>query len=200
VISLVVLLQVVVWITPLEETQMAALRRRKKAGLARVPWLSDGATAAPFVWLAGAVSGLAWALVAQRLFQRPGAVIMDFPPAAWAVFAGVILGIGAIFHFTVETFGRRAAWVGALLLGLVPLFVSVVLVSTRVGAGHTAQYFVAASPLSAPWQPVHWMNQAARGTAAAFGPVWLFLGLHLALFAGLIVAWRRARVARAARA
>ena len=199
-ISLAVLIQVIAWITPQEDAQMVAFRRRKKFGQSHIPWFADGATAAPFVWLAGALSGLAWAIVVQRLLTLPSFEGTGFPQSAWAVFIGVILVMGALFHFIIETFGRRAAWVTVFLTGLIPLFTSLVLVSTSAGSADTAQYIVALSPLSAPWQPVQWINQLARVDAGKFGPMVLFLGVHLGLCLLLVIAWRKRRLERAARA
>ena len=108
--------------------------------------------------------------------------------------------MGALFHFLIETGGRRAAWVTVFLAGFVPLFTSLVLVSINNRYFETAEYIVALSALSAPWQPIQWINQLAKGDAASFGPLVLFLGVHLALCLLLVIAWRRRRRERAARA
>ena len=200
VISLLVLMQVISWITPQEDAQMIAFRRRKKFGQSHIPWFADGATAAPFVWLAGGLSGFAWAMVAQKLLTLRAFEGTGFPPSAWVVFIGVILVMGALFHFIIETFGRRAAWVTVFLAGLIPLFTSLVLVSTSAGSVNTAEYIVALSPLSAPWQPIQWINQLAKGDAGSFGPMMLFLAVHLGACLLLIIAWRKRRLERAARA
>lgn len=85
------------------------------------------------------------------------------------------------------------------LAGLVPLFTSLVLVSTSAGSANTAEYIVALSALSAPWQPIQWIHQLAKGDAGSFGPMVLFLGVHLGLCLLLIIAWRKRRLERAAR-
>ena len=193
VISLLLLLPVISCITPAEDTQMIAFRRRKKFGQSRIPFFADGATAAPFVWLAAGLSGVAWAMVVQRLLTLPAFEGTGFPPSAWAVFTGVILVVGALFHFLVETAGRRAAWVIVFLAGFVPLFTSLVLVSINNRYFDTAEYIVALSALSAPWQPIQWIDQLAKGDAGSFGPLALFLGVHLGLCLILVILWRRRR-------
>ena len=198
VISLLLLLPVISCITPQEDAQMIAFRRRKKFAQSHIPFFADGATAAPFVWLAAGLSGVAWAIVVQRLLTLPAFEGTGFPASAWAVFVGVILVVGALFHFLIETAGRRAAWVTVFLAGFIPLFTSLVLVSINNDHFKAAEYIVALSALSAPWQPIQWINQIAKGDAGSFGPLALFLGVHLGLCLLLVIAWRKRRRARAA--
>jgi hypothetical protein len=200
VISLLLLLPVISCITPKEDTQMIAFRRKKKFAQSRIPWCSDGATAAPFAWIAAGLSGLAWAIVVRHLLTPPAFEGAGFPPPGWAVFTGTILVVGALFHFLIETAGRRATWVTVFLAGFVPLFTSLVLISIANRYSDTAQYIVALSALSAPWQPIQWINQLGKGDAGSFGPLVLFLAVHLGLCLLLFLAWRRRRRERSARA
>jgi len=200
VISLLLMMPVISCITPREDTQMIAFRRRKKFVQSHIPWLSDGATAAPFAWIAAGISGVAWAIVARHLLTLPAFEGTGFPVSAWAIFTGVILVVGALFHFLIETAGRRAAWVAVFLAGFIPLFTSLVLISIHNRYFNAAQYIVALSALSAPWQPFQWISQLANGDAGSFGPLALFLGVHLGLCALASIAWRRRRRERDARA
>lgn len=208
VISLSILLLIVACITPQEPTQMVAFRQGKKFGWRHIPWLSDGATAAPFVWLAAIITAGAWALFTERLTASRAFGLDGFPPAGWAVFLGITIVVSAIFHFLLEAFSRRIAWMVLFLAGFVPLFTSLVLFSSRHQSLDTAHYLTSLSPLSAPFQPVEWLRQVDPSKFSAgmerassdFGPFALFCAVHVGLFLVLFVAWRRKRKARAARA
>lgn len=203
-ISLMILLPVITCITPRESTQMVAFRRRKKFEQRHVPWLADGATSAPFVWLAAMIIGAAWAVFVQRLFDSPTYGLNGFPMAGWVVFIGIAFALGAIFHFLFEGYSPRLAWMALFLAGLVPLFTSLVLISISNTWADTARYLTSLSPLSAPWQPLQWLQQVDRiggaSKSADFGPFALFCALHAGLLVMLFFAWRRKRKARAARA
>jgi hypothetical protein len=205
-ITLLLLLPVISCMTPREPTQMIAFRRQKKSGLRRIPWLDDGATAAPFVWIAAAGSGIAWAIFVERLFTSSAFDGRGFPLAGWAVFAGVIFIAGAIFHFLLEAFSRRAAWLTLFLAGFLPLFTSLVLISLSSGWVTTARYLIGFSPLSAPWQPLQWLEleDVTKVPIAEletdFGPFALFCAVHIAMCVALLIAWRSRRRAREARA
>jgi hypothetical protein len=184
---------------------MAAFRRRKKFGQRTIPWLDDGATAAPFVWFATAISGVAWAVFVERLFTSNAFEGRGFPMAGWAVFIGVVFVTGAIFHFLLEAYGRRAAWLTLFLAGFVPLFTSLILISISTAWADTARYLIGFSPLSAPWQPLLWLElmditKVPGIEASTRGPFTLFWVFHGAVFVALLIGWRRRRNAREARA
>ena len=187
---------------------MVAFRRQKKLGQRRIPLLADGATAAPWAWIAASVTGLAWAIFVERLFTSAAFDGRGFPVAGWAVFVGITLVIGAIFHFLLEAYSRRAAWLTLFLVGFIPLFASLVLISVSPGWGETARYLIGFSPLSTPWQPLQWLQQMEltkppRGNptdVANFGPFAVFCGVHVTLCVALFIAWRRRRNSREARA
>ncbi len=208
VISLLILLPVISCMTPREPTQMVAFRQRKKFGWRRIPWLADGATAAPFAWLAAMITGTAWAVFVERLSTSAAYGLNGFPMAGWGMFIGLALVMGAIFHFILEGYSRRMAWMTLFLAGLVPLFTSLVLVSISSQWLDTARYLTSLSPLSAPWQPLHWLQQleftksssGSPARSADFGPFALFCTVHVGLCIALFIAWRRKRKARAARA
>jgi hypothetical protein len=208
VISLLILLPIISCMTPQEPTQMVAFRQRKKFGWRRIPWLADGATAAPFVWLAAMITGAAWAIFVERLSTSNAYGLNGFPIAGWAVFIGIAFVMGAIFHFLLEGYSRRMAWMTLFLAGFVPLFTSLVLISISNQWVDTARYLTGLSPLSAPWQPLQWLQQLEltkpfAGTPKApsdFGPFALFCTVHVGLCLALFVAWRRKRKAREARA
>lgn len=208
VISLLLLLPIITCMTPREPTQMVAFRRQKKFGQRRIPWLTDGATAAPWAWMAASVTGVAWAIFVERLSTSAAFDGRGFPEPGWAVFIGITLVIGAIFHFLLEAYSRRAAWLTLFLTGFIPLFTSLVLISISRGWAETARYLVGLSPLSAPWQPLQWLRQmeltkppiGIPTDVANFGPFSVFCGVHVALCVALFVAWRRRRRDRAARA
>jgi hypothetical protein len=206
VISLLLLVPVISCMTPREPTQMVAFRRRKKFGQRTIPWFDDGATAAPFVWLAAAFSGVAWAVFVERLFTSNAFEGRGFPMSGWTVFIGVVFVAAAIFHFLLEAYGRRAAWLTLFLAGFLPLFTSLILISVSAGWADTARYLVGFSPLSAPWQPLQWLEHTdvtkipGGEQVTGFGPFALFCAVHVALCLALFVAWRRKRNAREARA
>jgi hypothetical protein len=208
VISLLILLPIISCMTPREPTQMIAFRQRKKFGLRRIPWFADGATAAPFVWIAAAATGAAWAIFVERLLTSSAFDGKGFPMEGWAVFIGTALVMGAIFHFLLEAYSRRMAWLTLFLAGFVPLFTSLVLISISNEWVDTARYVIGLSPLSAPWQPLQWLQQlefaklpgGAKNVFANFGPFALFCTVHVALCILLLVAWRRRRGFREARA
>jgi hypothetical protein len=208
-ISFVILLPMISCITPREPTQMVAFRQRKKFGRRRIPWLADGATAAPFAWLAAIITGTAWAVFMERLSTSQAYGLSGFPPAGWAIFIGIAFAMGAIFHFLLEAYSRRVAWMTLFLAGLVPLFTSLVLISISRDWLDTVRYLSSLSPLSAPWQPLDWLLQteftklppdASQNISPNFGPFTLFCALHAALCLTLFIAWRRKRQAREARA
>ena len=206
VISLLLLLPIISWMTPREPTQMVAFRRQKKLGQRMIPWLDDGATAAPLVWLAAIVTGVAWTVFAERLFTSTAYNARGFPMEGWAVFVGIVFVAAAIFHFLLEAYSRRVAWLTLFLAGFLPLFTSLVLISVSAGWAETARYLVGLSPLSAPWQPLQWLDQCdlatrpTRGLRPDFGPFVLFCVVHLSLCIALFIAWQRRRRARQARA
>jgi hypothetical protein len=208
VISLLILLLIISCMTPQEPTQMIAFRQTKKFGWRRLSWLTDGATAAPFVWLAAIITGGAWALFVERLATSHAFGLDGFPIAGWAVFIGITFVVGAIFHFLLEAYSRRTAWMVLFLAGFVPLFTSLVLFSSRHQSVDTSHYLTSLSLLSAPVQPVEWLRQVETpklsvelaGASADYGPFNLFCAIHVSAFLALFVAWRRKRKARAARA
>jgi hypothetical protein len=203
-ISLLILLPIISCMTPREPMQMIAFRRRKKFGQRMIPWFDDGATAAPFTWIAATVTGATWAFFTQRLLTSPAFGASGFPVEGWAVFIGVVFIAAAIFHFLLETYGRRAAWLTLFLAGFLPLFTSLVLMSLSAGWFETARYLTAFSPLSTPWQPLQWIEQSDLARASAgggdFGPFAVFCAVHAGLCLALFSAWRRRRRERAARA
>jgi hypothetical protein len=208
VISLLILLLIISCMTPREPTQMVAFRRRKKFGQRRIPWLDDGATAAPWAWLAAIITGSAWAIFAERLFTSVAFDGKGFPVPGWAVFIGVTFVFAAIFHFLLEAYSRRAAWLTLFLAGFVPLFTSLVLISISDRWVDTARYLVGLSPLGSPWQPLQWLQQMEiaklpaekQNIVANFGPFAFFYSVHIGLCVGLFIAWRRRRRSREARA
>lgn len=208
VISLLILLPVISCMTPREPTQMVAFRQQKKFGWRTIPWLADGATAAPFVWLATIITGTAWALFMQRLSLSNAYGLEGFPTEGWVVFIGITFVMGAIFHFLLEAYSRRMAWMTLFLAGFVPLFTSFVLVSISSQWFDTVRYLAGLSPLSAPLQPLQWLQQweltkysaNSMEARADFGPFALFCTVHVGICLALFVAWRRKRKARAARA
>ena len=117
----------------------------------------------------------------------------------WAVFIGVAFVISGVFHFLLEAYGRRAAWLTLFLAGFVPLFTSLVLISINNHWVHTARYLIGLSPLSAPWQPLQLLQQLEIAKLAEgkgmfrenFGPFALFGAVHVALFVVLFIAWLR---------
>lgn len=207
VISLLILLSIISCITPREPTQMVAFRRRKKFGQRMIPWLDDGATAAPWVWIAACATGAAWAQFAQRLLTSSAYDGKGFPVEGLAVFIGITFVVAAIFHFLLEAYGKRVAWLTLFLTGFLPLFASLVLISISGQWAETARYLVGFSPLSTPWQPLQGLEQIdlakfSEGApkAADFGPFLVFCGVHVGLFGMLFIAWRSKRRSRAARA
>jgi hypothetical protein len=143
----------------------------------------------------------------QRLATSRAYGLDGFPVAGWAVFIGTVFVLAAIFHFLLEAYSRRMAWMVLFLAGFIPLFASLVLISISHRWVDTARYLTSLSPLSAPFQPLDWLRQtelsrhsAGGGRAADFGPFALFCAVHVGLFAMLLVVWRRKRKARQARA
>jgi hypothetical protein len=96
------------------------------------------------------------------------------------------------------------AWMALFLAGFLPLFTSLVLLSISNQWADTARYLTSLSPLSAPWQPLQWLQQLdltrvpaeSRKSAADFGPFGLFCAVHVGLCVALFAAWRRKRKAR----
>ncbi len=205
-ISLLLLVPIISCVTPTESTQMAALRRRKKFGQRIIPVTDDGATAAPWVWIAALATGAGWTVFVERLFTMDAFGASGFPAQGWAIFIGIVFLASAIFHFLLEGHGRRVAWMTVFLAGFIPLFTSLVLISIGRGWGDTARYLIGLSPLSAPWQPIQWLaewqithgQKSAR--AADYQPFLLFCAVHVGLFVLLFVGWRRKRSQRNARA
>lgn len=207
IISLLLLKPVILSITPQADIQMVAFRRQKKFGQRGIPWLSDGASALPWIWLAAGVSGAAWAVFVQRMLNSGAFGPGWFPTEGWAVFIGIVLVLAAIFHFLIEGFGRRVAWLTFFLIGFVPLFTSLVLISISGTWLETARYLTGLSPLSAVWQPAQWLEQwrianglNANGKTSDFAPFILFCSVHVSLCMALFIAWRRKRISRAASA
>jgi hypothetical protein len=208
VISLWILLPIISCMTPREPTQMVAFRRRKKFSQSRIPWLADGATAAPWAWIAAIITGTAWAIFAQRLFTSFAYEGKGFPIPGWAVFIGITFVFGAIFHFLLEAYSRRAAWLTLFLVGFVPLFTSLVLISISDRWVDTARYLIGLSPLGTPWQPLQWLQQmeiaklseGKQNSLANFGPFAFYCSVHVGLCVALFIAWRRQRRSREARA
>jgi hypothetical protein len=208
VISLLILFPIISCMTPREPTQMVAFRRRQKFGQSRIPWFADGATAAPFAWIAAGVTGAAWAIVVERLFTSVAFEGKGFPVEGWTVFIGIAFVVGAIFHFLLEAYSRRVAWLTLFLAGFVPLFTSLVLVSISDRWVDTARYLIGLSPLGAPWQPLQWLQQmeiaklseGKQNGIANFGPFAFFCSVHVGLCVALFIAWRRRRRSREARA
>ncbi len=206
VITFLLLLPVISCMTPRDSTQMIAFRRRKKFGQRWIPWFDDGATAAPFVWLAAACSGAGWSVFVERLFTSSAFEGRGFPVEGWAVFIGVVFVTAAIFHFLLEAYSRRVAWMTLFLAGFVPLFTSLVLISISGDWAETARYLVGFSPLSAPWQPLQWLEHSevtkipGRPEQAWVGPFAAFSALHVGVFVLLFFAWRRQRRLRETRA
>ena len=93
-----------------------------------------------------------------------------------------------------------------LLAGFVPLFTSRVLISISGDWAETARYLVGFSPLSAPWQPLQWLEHSevtkipGRPEQAWVGPFAAFSALHVGVFVLLFFAWRRQRRLRETRA
>jgi hypothetical protein len=207
VIGLLILFSIISCITPREPTQMIAFRRRKKFGQRVIPWLSDGATAAPWAWIAAGATGAAWALLAERLLTSNAYGGKGFPVEGWATFIGITFVVAAIFHFLLEAYGRRAAWLTLFLAGFIPLFASLVLISISGRWSEIARYLVGFSSLSTPWQPLQGLEQIELAKLPAdgpktvdIGPFAVFCGVHIGLCLVLFFAWRSKRRSRAARA
>jgi hypothetical protein len=147
-VSLAMGLLLVSLITPTRHTYAKGLRRARKLGLPRVPWLSDAASAVPYAFLFVLITWLSYAALvklaidAEDFFRTVPGLFSLLLPAA--LFAALLLYMQALC----QRFGLRGMLMAMFLIWVVP-FLTYALMKAAAGPPLTANYVGAPMPLNA---------------------------------------------------
>lgn len=186
-------------ITPTLERHLRARRAARNGAAHRPPWTSDAASA---VWWTAALGLLAlagWVALVEQLFDTP-LLHLAMRPGAWLP---INLGLGLMiplltWAILLEWRGIKAACLGAFVLWIIPVMVSVVgLLSGSTTLEGWPRWWLALSGLTLPFYS---MGQSVSGIAQVGGYLqelrapWIAsLCIHAILAGGMFICLRRAQ-------
>jgi hypothetical protein len=147
-VLLLVLLLLAILMTPRQDDQTRALRRARKLGQRRIPWLADESTAFPWLCLFCVAGAAVWNYFSNALTQSRdlGEFSMTWHPGIWP-FLFVLLPVSLAFQSLLESRGGKWPFLAFIFLGVVPLMAGLIVLAAARGKFEDAVWISSASPL-----------------------------------------------------
>ncbi|MEN8694099.1 MAG: hypothetical protein ACN4GG_04785 [Akkermansiaceae bacterium] len=170
-------------ITPGHEGLVRGWRRVRKKGEKRLSFLSDPATATPWVLMMAAMGAIGWGVFAKELVGSRWFPEYELPRGTFWMMAASLLAAGLIFQGILEWKGRKVTGLSVLLGGVFPLMVGVVLGASGDEFAAISVWLIGSFPAAWPFYagnvmvPTHEMPlSVARAMPLAFC-FWVGVGL-----------------------
>jgi len=184
-------------ITPQSHDQIRGWRRARKLGERRLPFLSDAATSTPWTLAMAVMGGLGWFVFSSSLVAShwyPKLSLLEVTPVAMVL---VLMSGGLGLQALLEGVGRKVTGVVAILVGILPLMLGVVMGVSSNNLTTPAVWMSGICPVS--W-PVYGAGvflsqegmpeEVARATPGAF---WAMQGFALIAVTWLLLRLRKSR-------
>ena len=198
-VTLFFLCGMIALITASPDDQMRGWRRARKLGKTGLPPLWDSATSTPWVVMMAAMGLGGWYIFADSLMESRWYPGTDLTGGTLIAMFLVLFGGGLSMQAMLETKGRKYTVVVALLVGMVPVMIAVILGLNSDGLMPAAIWLAGICPLL--W-PVYGANMSIpvddmprdfiRAVPNAF---WFWQGVLMLLTGWLLIKLREARKA-----
>lgn len=194
-VTLFLLLVLTLIITPTPQAQINGLQRGRKLGWKRVPFLSDAASSAGFVFVMALAGAAGWFIFAQQLIGSSWFAGHHLAPYAGPAFALVLLGAGLTCQTILEGWGGARLFLTGVLAGVLPILVGGILGSVNNRTIAPAMWIAGMSPAAAPAYAaavliptVDLPLEIARPVPRAF---WFWQGMIVLVTLGLLIRLRQ---------
>ena len=180
-------------ITPTRFEAIRGWRRAARLGHARLPWLSDEASALPWAVILGLVSGLTIGIFGQAIGQSPWMEGKAFalPMVKWVAVLPVFVYCSVVA--VAEIWEKKGVFILSMAVWVVPALIMLVLAAGSDDGATIGFYVGSISPLAAYFSGMV-ASDARWAVAGVHGPQAYFFGLalHLSITVGVCVRWWRA--------